>query len=276
MAGAPYLLRTMCGNLQNEMDMNGMFEYRSGLLLNTCIIGSSFSLPMTQSIYYLNNDCSSYTLQYYNDSSCSPANLFREDPPQAMDGVTCVGDSYIFTCTTLDKINVNDYTGILQYGYEDTSCSTVSYFMQYGCGIDGETCINLAPFGARDSAEIVCSDSNGTTIHYGGNYNCSGEPVVSSTPVDTCEPYTPYIDDMFSQGSVYFTGTQTRKILCSHSSKNNEDSNNQIVVVAVVVCVGTLILVSAIAGVFYWRKRAQKGTTQSHGMTIESPFSTRA
>lgn len=261
----PYLLRTMCGDLQKEMAENGMFEYRSGLLLNHCIQASSFSLPMTQSVYYLSDssDCSAYTLRYFNDSSCSPANLFREDPAQVMDGISCVGDSYIFTCTTLDLIDVNDYSGIIQYGYEDNSCSSVTYFMQYGCSTDGETCISLQPFGARDSAQIVCSEMNGTTIHYGGNYNCSGEPVISSTPVDTCDPYTPGIDDMFSQGSVFFTGTETRKIVCSHSNKKDESSNGHTIGMIVLVCVlGFVLFVSIAGGFFYFRKKTQNGKKQ--------------
>ena len=154
-----------------------------------------------------------------------------------MDGTTCVNDKYVFACGTEVDVNsmIDDYTGIMQYGYEDESCSSLDYYMQYGCAVDAEECIDLEPFGAPDSAKVYCSAGNASTLHYGGNFDCAGSPDISNVPVDTCDSFTSGIDDLFSQGDVLFVGTSTRKIFCTSGGSNDDDDTLSLAIVAAIV-----------------------------------------
>jgi hypothetical protein len=262
------MIKTMCGDLQVQMAANGMDEYISGVALNQCIQTGSYSNPQLQAVIYKSDDFTSFAIKYYNNTICDEQYMFAEDLPIEMDG-TCVGSSYYYTCGTLSDISLNDYSGIMQYGYEDETCSNLLYFMQYGCDTDGVTCISLEPFHAPDSAKILCSDGNGTTIHYSG-YSCEGEAISSSQPVDTCVSYTNGLDDQFSQGSIYFSDTLKRQISCFEASKNDDNSNRftstEIAVLSVFCIFG---LFSVIGCVIYWHHKS-KMTDEDEVSIIEA------
>jgi hypothetical protein len=270
------LIKTMCGELKDEMAVNNMPDYRSGVRLNACIKSGSYSLPQLQAVVYeSDSSCSTYSLKYYNSTVCSAGNLFLTDPPQLMDGTTCVSDKYIYQCGTIDDISVNEYSGIVQYGYEDAICGTLDYFMQYGCVTDASECINLEPFGAPDSAKVLCSAGNGTTIHYGGTFYCDSEPVISSRPEDTCVPYEEGTDDQFSQGGVFFTGTTMRQIACSDLSSKEEDDDKTFMTDAVIpLIVGCAGVAAAVfGGVILFQIGASKRSNAKPPISeIESPM----
>jgi hypothetical protein len=217
------MIKTMCGSLQAEMVPNNMPEYVSGIRFNACIQAGAYSLPQTRAVLYeADLACTSFVIKYYNGTECSSEHLIRTDPPQALDESICFNDQYTFKCGTIDDVSVDAFSGIMQYGYEDSICGTLDYFMQYGCETDASTCLNLEPFGAPDSARVLCSAGNGSTIHYGSSFTCDTEPIISSRPVETCVPFVEGIDDQFSQGNIYFTRTTMRQVLCSQTSKDND------------------------------------------------------
>jgi hypothetical protein len=267
------MIKTMCGSLQEEMVTNNMPEYRSGIRLNACIQASAYSLPQTQSVSYIaDSTCESFVIQYFNSTECNSQNLIRSDPPQVMDESICVKDQYIYECGTIDDASVDDYSGIMQYGYEDSICGTLDYFMQYGCETDASTCINLEPFGAPDSARVLCSSGNGTTIHYGSSYTCDTEPIVSSRPVETCAPFVAGVDDQFSQGNIYFTSTTTRQILCSHVSHSDNDSDGVSDVTLGLAIAGSIVFCFVLlAFITFLIRRKSTTNEKGTGSEIENP-----
>ena len=147
--------------------------------------------------------------------------------------------------------------------------------MQYGCATDASECINLEPFGAPDSAKVLCSAGNGTTIHYGGTFDCDNEPIISSRPEETCVPYEDGTDDQFSQGGVFFTGTTMRQIACSDLSSEEDDddktfmSDAAIPLIIASVCVAAVVLGGLIGFKIGTSKRANTNPPVSE---IESPM----
>lgn len=267
--GNKMMIKTMCGTLQQEMAINNMPEYRSGIRLNACIQASAYSLPQTKAVIYeADSTCQSFVIQYYNSTSCETKYLFRTDPPQVMDSTICVKDQYIYECGTIDDVSVNDYSGIMQYGYEDSICGTLDYFMQYGCKTDASECIDLEPFGAPDSAQVLCNGGNGTTISYAETYTCDTDAISSTRPVDTCSPFVPGIDDQFSQGNVYFTGTTTRMILCSHSSDDDQKELSSLGLGLIIA--GSILFCALVFGLGYaiYTRKADDSIMKSE---IENP-----
>lgn len=264
------LIKTMCGDLQEEMVINNMPEYRSGVRLNACIKAGSYSLVQTQAVIYeADAQCSMYTLKYFNSSTCSSGSLFQTDPPHLMDGSSCYESKYIYACGTIADVSVNEYSGIVQYGYEDDICGTLDYFMQYGCATDASECINLEPFGAPDSAKVYCNGGNGSTIHYGGTYECDVDPVISSRPEESCAPYEDGVDDQFSQGAVFFTATATRSISCSNDS-NDDDSGTPLFAIILLIIAGFVVIGAVV--VYYYYFKTKQDVEMPSVSQIESPL----
>lgn len=279
-----FMIKSMCGELKNEMTVNGMNEYISGVVLDSCVVAGAYSLPITKSVIYQSDDsCSQFSIKYFSDTSCSDEFFIKNDSAIAMDGLTCVDDSYEYSCGNVDDIDLNTFSGITQYGYQDETCSNLSYFMQYGCETDAQICISLQPFGAPDSARILCSDGNATTMSYAG-YECADDPIASSRPVDTCVPFTYGLDDQFSQGNIYFTGTQKREITCmagtSENTNNDNESNNSKLILAIILPIVGIIFILGIGLCIYKSKFSGADHTKNHQVNLSevtnAPLANRA